>query len=239
MQPSLTAQCLFLTESSRTVPQPVGHPWLAAAPGQGLGSPVCIPSGTDLTWLSHGLWAWAPLLSPQGDLGSLPEIENSLAVFCMATYGEGDPTDNAQDFYDWLQETDVDLSGVKYAVSHPIFPAAAFPACDASPGPLDPRVQGGKPPFPPRSDQPGQAVVSGQGASSWGAWRGGQGKAAPGIAPSSGLGPVRRASPHPPRGTGCGRLQSRKVEQAGPDSAGPGVPGREGEMPLLRTQALG
>ncbi|XP_019502379.1 PREDICTED: NADPH--cytochrome P450 reductase [Hipposideros armiger] len=50
------------------------------------------------------------------DLGSLSEIENSLAVFCMATYGEGDPTDNAQDFYDWLQETDVDLSGVKYAV---------------------------------------------------------------------------------------------------------------------------
>ncbi|EPY83948.1 NADPH--cytochrome P450 reductase isoform 3-like protein [Camelus ferus] len=50
------------------------------------------------------------------DLSSLPEIENALAVFCMATYGEGDPTDNAQDFYDWLQETDVDLSGVKYAV---------------------------------------------------------------------------------------------------------------------------
>ncbi|XP_029076443.1 NADPH--cytochrome P450 reductase isoform X1 [Monodon monoceros] len=51
-----------------------------------------------------------------GDLSSLSEIENALAVFCMATYGEGDPTDNAQDFYDWLQETDVDLSGVKYAV---------------------------------------------------------------------------------------------------------------------------
>ncbi|XP_043859610.1 NADPH--cytochrome P450 reductase [Dromiciops gliroides] len=50
------------------------------------------------------------------DLSSLPEIENALAVFCMATYGEGDPTDNAQDFYDWLQETDADLSGVKYAV---------------------------------------------------------------------------------------------------------------------------
>lgn len=37
----------------------------------------------------------------------------------MATYGEGDPTDNAQDFYDWLQETDVDLTGVKFAVSFP------------------------------------------------------------------------------------------------------------------------
>ncbi|XP_028937525.1 NADPH--cytochrome P450 reductase isoform X1 [Ornithorhynchus anatinus] len=50
------------------------------------------------------------------DLTSLSEIENSLAVFCMATYGEGDPTDNAQDFYDWLQETDVDLSGLRFAV---------------------------------------------------------------------------------------------------------------------------
>lgn len=36
----------------------------------------------------------------------------------MATYGEGDPTDNAQDFYDWLQENDdEDLSGVNYTVS--------------------------------------------------------------------------------------------------------------------------
>ncbi|XP_039612700.1 NADPH--cytochrome P450 reductase-like isoform X2 [Polypterus senegalus] len=50
------------------------------------------------------------------ELSRLTEIENSLAVFCMATYGEGDPTDNAQDFYDWLQETDIDLSGVNYAV---------------------------------------------------------------------------------------------------------------------------
>ncbi|XP_067393898.1 NADPH--cytochrome P450 reductase [Emydura macquarii macquarii] len=50
------------------------------------------------------------------DLSRLSEIDNSLAVFCMATYGEGDPTDNAQDFYDWLQETDADLMGLKYAV---------------------------------------------------------------------------------------------------------------------------
>ncbi|XP_060114845.1 NADPH--cytochrome P450 reductase [Heteronotia binoei] len=50
------------------------------------------------------------------DLSRLTEIEKSLTVFCMATYGEGDPTDNAQDFYDWLQETDANLSGVKFAV---------------------------------------------------------------------------------------------------------------------------
>uniref|UniRef100_U3F8N0 NADPH--cytochrome P450 reductase n=2 Tax=Micrurus TaxID=8634 RepID=U3F8N0_MICFL len=50
------------------------------------------------------------------DLTHLSEIDKSLAVFCMATYGEGDPTDNAQDFYDWLQDTDAKLSGIKYAV---------------------------------------------------------------------------------------------------------------------------
>ncbi|KAF7665570.1 hypothetical protein LDENG_00138290 [Lucifuga dentata] len=52
-----------------------------------------------------------------GELSRLSEIENSLAIFCMATYGEGDPTDNAQDFYDWLQENDgEDLSGLNYTV---------------------------------------------------------------------------------------------------------------------------
>ncbi len=35
----------------------------------------------------------------------------------MATYGEGDPTDNAQAFYEWLQSGEADLSGVNYAVS--------------------------------------------------------------------------------------------------------------------------
>lgn len=53
----------------------------------------------------------------QSELSRLPEIENSLAIFCMATYGEGDPTDNSQDFYDWLQEGDADFTGVKYTVS--------------------------------------------------------------------------------------------------------------------------
>ncbi|TRY57975.1 hypothetical protein DNTS_027331, partial [Danionella cerebrum] len=50
------------------------------------------------------------------ELSRMSEIENSLAIFCMATYGEGDPTDNAQDFYDWLQEADADLSGLQYTV---------------------------------------------------------------------------------------------------------------------------
>lgn len=46
---------------------------------------------------------------------NLKDIPNSLAVFCLATYGEGDPTDNAMEFYEWLHG-DVDLTGVNYAV---------------------------------------------------------------------------------------------------------------------------
>lgn len=50
------------------------------------------------------------------DLAKLNVIENSMAIFCMATYGEGDPTDNAQEFYQWLQNTDINLEGLQYAV---------------------------------------------------------------------------------------------------------------------------
>jgi NADPH-ferrihemoprotein reductase len=51
------------------------------------------------------------------DLGKLgSEIEGSLAIFCMATYGEGDPTDNAQEMHDWLKTGDVDLSSLNYVV---------------------------------------------------------------------------------------------------------------------------
>ncbi|UYV65642.1 POR, partial [Cordylochernes scorpioides] len=50
------------------------------------------------------------------DLSKLTEIENSIAIFCMATYGEGDPTDNAQEFYQWLQSGGVNLAGINYAV---------------------------------------------------------------------------------------------------------------------------
>lgn len=38
-------------------------------------------------------------------------------MFCLATYGEGDPTDNCMEFYDWIQNNDVDFSGLNYAVS--------------------------------------------------------------------------------------------------------------------------
>ncbi|CAG9585427.1 unnamed protein product [Danaus chrysippus] len=51
------------------------------------------------------------------ELTKLRDIENSLAVFCLATYGEGDPTDNAMDFYEWLKSGDPDLTGLNYAVS--------------------------------------------------------------------------------------------------------------------------
>lgn len=35
----------------------------------------------------------------------------------MATYGEGDPTDNSMEFYDWLKNGEPDLTGLNYAVS--------------------------------------------------------------------------------------------------------------------------
>lgn len=50
------------------------------------------------------------------DLSKLSEIENSLAVFCVATYGEGDPTDNAQEFFEWLNNGGTELKGLRYAV---------------------------------------------------------------------------------------------------------------------------
>ena len=52
----------------------------------------------------------------QEDLSRLAEIENAMAIFCMATYGEGDPTDNSQEFYDWLQAGDAELNGLNFAV---------------------------------------------------------------------------------------------------------------------------
>ncbi|KAH8283641.1 hypothetical protein KR018_010329 [Drosophila ironensis] len=50
------------------------------------------------------------------ELLQLKDISNSLAVFCLATYGEGDPTDNAMEFHEWITNGDVDLTGLNYAV---------------------------------------------------------------------------------------------------------------------------
>lgn len=51
------------------------------------------------------------------DLAKLgDEIENSLAIFCVATYGEGDPTDNARDLQTWLVEGKTRLGSLKYTV---------------------------------------------------------------------------------------------------------------------------
>lgn len=45
------------------------------------------------------------------------EVENAMAIFVVATYGEGDPTDNAQEFYEWLQNDRDDLDCLNYTVS--------------------------------------------------------------------------------------------------------------------------
>ena len=48
----------------------------------------------------------------------IASIEGSLAIFSMATYGEGDPPDNAVEFYNWLKNEDSppDLTGLRYTV---------------------------------------------------------------------------------------------------------------------------
>lgn len=43
------------------------------------------------------------------------EIENSLVIFVVATYGEGDPTDNTIPLYEWLKDGP-DLSGLNFTV---------------------------------------------------------------------------------------------------------------------------
>ncbi|CAB3402599.1 unnamed protein product [Caenorhabditis bovis] len=50
------------------------------------------------------------------DLNRLSEVPDALLVLCLATYGEGDPTDNAIGLVEYLNSDSCDLSGVRYAV---------------------------------------------------------------------------------------------------------------------------
>jgi len=50
------------------------------------------------------------------ELPRLTEVDDHLVVFLMATYGEGDPSDNAQEFYEWLKDAEVEMTGVRYTV---------------------------------------------------------------------------------------------------------------------------
>uniref|UniRef100_A0AC35FPF0 NADPH--hemoprotein reductase n=1 Tax=Panagrolaimus sp. PS1159 TaxID=55785 RepID=A0AC35FPF0_9BILA len=50
------------------------------------------------------------------DFERITEIKNPLLILCVATYGEGDPTDNAQQIYEHLQNNDCDFSGLRFAV---------------------------------------------------------------------------------------------------------------------------
>ncbi|VDM50030.1 unnamed protein product [Toxocara canis] len=50
------------------------------------------------------------------DFGRISEVNDALVVLCMATYNEGEPTDNALQFHEYITTTDADLSGVRYAV---------------------------------------------------------------------------------------------------------------------------
>lgn len=45
------------------------------------------------------------------DFDNLDQVpEDCLVVFCMATYGEGEPTDNAVQLMDFLKEDSVEFS---------------------------------------------------------------------------------------------------------------------------------
>lgn len=57
-----------------------------------------------------------PEETDMNDLARLSEIPNAVAIFIVATYGEGDPTDNAQELFDFLQQGQCDLNGVNYGV---------------------------------------------------------------------------------------------------------------------------
>lgn len=43
-------------------------------------------------------------------------MKNAFLLLCVATYGEGDPTDNAKELHEFLTNNDCDLTGLSYTV---------------------------------------------------------------------------------------------------------------------------
>ncbi|VDN57921.1 unnamed protein product [Dracunculus medinensis] len=62
----------------------------------------------------------AILLDPEEmnveEFSHIAEIPNAFIILCMATYGEGNPTDNAQELHEYISNNEMDLSGVRYAI---------------------------------------------------------------------------------------------------------------------------
>ncbi|KAF7234428.1 hypothetical protein EG68_11730 [Paragonimus skrjabini miyazakii] len=50
------------------------------------------------------------------DLLKLAQLPNSLTIFIVATYGEGEPTDSARHFIEWLEHSNTPLTGLTFAV---------------------------------------------------------------------------------------------------------------------------
>jgi len=50
------------------------------------------------------------------DFERLTELKDPLLILCVATYGEGDPTDNAQSLYEHVKNSEIDFAGLRYAV---------------------------------------------------------------------------------------------------------------------------
>eukprot|EP00004_Rigifila_ramosa_P020617 TRINITY_DN5360_c0_g1_i1.p1 TRINITY_DN5360_c0_g1~~TRINITY_DN5360_c0_g1_i1.p1 ORF type:complete len:641 (+),score=154.64 TRINITY_DN5360_c0_g1_i1:48-1970(+) len=64
-------------------------------------------------------YKFAPRVVDLESIGTPEKLASTkLAIFVVATYGEGEPTDNARDFYSWLGEEQENntLSGLQFAV---------------------------------------------------------------------------------------------------------------------------
>ncbi|PAV58156.1 hypothetical protein WR25_11779 isoform C [Diploscapter pachys] len=57
-----------------------------------------------------------PEMLDMDEFAKINEVENTLVVFCMATYGEGDPPDNAALLCEFLRDEQPNFSGVWFTV---------------------------------------------------------------------------------------------------------------------------